>query len=268
MSRMSNDETGDSESKLARGTLECSATEYYSCFSEIMTTDHESSPSASSSSMVEQTGDKNSPNELSGDEPSRDELTGDKPPPDELIGDKPSPNKVDGGEPSANELTGDKPSTKKEVVNECPSSYKEEPGDDPHSISEEQTEDQLCLSVEEQSRTETMPGFMPLDGKNEVNKSPTPAASDDTEIPHNTASSMPPQGIRSIHTFEVKLVCGLLGLGLTVGNDDFNDVVVQKIGIFTPAAAQGQLRYIKHTVYMYTMYTMSLLYHAYTLQGW
>lgn len=42
--------------------------------------------------------------------------------------------------------------------------------------------------------------------------------------------------------FEIKLVRGFLGLGLTLGSDDLKEVVVQKIGFFSPAASQGGLR--------------------------
>ena len=41
--------------------------------------------------------------------------------------------------------------------------------------------------------------------------------------------------------FQVKLVCGLLGLGLTLGNDDLKEVVIKKIGILSSAALQGEL---------------------------
>ena len=42
--------------------------------------------------------------------------------------------------------------------------------------------------------------------------------------------------------FEIKLVRGFLGLGLTLGSDDLKEVVVQKIGFFSPAATQEGLR--------------------------
>lgn len=42
--------------------------------------------------------------------------------------------------------------------------------------------------------------------------------------------------------FEIKLVRGFLGLGLTLGSDDLKEVVVQKIGFFSPAASQGGLK--------------------------
>ena len=41
--------------------------------------------------------------------------------------------------------------------------------------------------------------------------------------------------------FQVKLVCGLLGLGLTLGSDDLKEVVIKKIGILSSAALQGEL---------------------------
>ena len=42
--------------------------------------------------------------------------------------------------------------------------------------------------------------------------------------------------------FEVKLVQGLLGLGLTLGSDELKEIGIQKIRMFSPAATQGELR--------------------------
>ena len=50
------------------------------------------------------------------------------------------------------------------------------------------------------------------------------------------------KGQRSRDVFEVTLVSGLLGLGLTVRGDDFQDIVIQKIRMFSSAATQGELR--------------------------
>ena len=50
------------------------------------------------------------------------------------------------------------------------------------------------------------------------------------------------QGRRSWQVFEVILVGGLLGLGLTLASDDFNDTVIQKIRPFSVAAAERNLR--------------------------
>ena len=47
--------------------------------------------------------------------------------------------------------------------------------------------------------------------------------------------------------FEVKLVQGLLGLGLTLGSDELKEIVIQKIRMFSPAAIQGELRSVKIT---------------------
>ena len=44
------------------------------------------------------------------------------------------------------------------------------------------------------------------------------------------------------HVFEVRLVQGLLGLGVTLGSDDMKEVVIQHIRMFSPAAAQRDLR--------------------------
>lgn len=57
------------------------------------------------------------------------------------------------------------------------------------------------------------------------------------------------QGQRSWQVFEIVLVCGLLGLGLTIGTDDFKDITVQKIRMFSPAANNGQLRYVRVASY-------------------
>lgn len=45
--------------------------------------------------------------------------------------------------------------------------------------------------------------------------------------------------------FQVTLMQGLLGVGLTLGSDDLKEVAVQKIRMFSPAAIQGQLRSVK-----------------------
>lgn len=52
------------------------------------------------------------------------------------------------------------------------------------------------------------------------------------------------QGKRSLSgVFEVKLVQGLLGLGLTLGSDDLKElVIIKKITMFSPAAMQRELR--------------------------
>ena len=54
-------------------------------------------------------------------------------------------------------------------------------------------------------------------------------------------------GRSSLGVFEVKLVAGLLGLGLTLGQDHLKDVVVERIRMFSSAAAQGELRSVHLT---------------------
>ena len=44
--------------------------------------------------------------------------------------------------------------------------------------------------------------------------------------------------------FQVTLVQGLMGVGLTLGSDDLKEVAIKKIRMFSPAATQGQLRSI------------------------
>ena len=41
--------------------------------------------------------------------------------------------------------------------------------------------------------------------------------------------------------FQVKLVRGVLGLGLTLGSDDLKEVAIKKIGTLSSAAVQGEL---------------------------
>ena len=42
--------------------------------------------------------------------------------------------------------------------------------------------------------------------------------------------------------FQVKLVRGMLGLGLTLGSDDLKEVAIKKIGTLSSAAIQGKLK--------------------------
>lgn len=42
--------------------------------------------------------------------------------------------------------------------------------------------------------------------------------------------------------FQVTLLQGLMGVGLTLGSDDLKEVAIKKIRMFSPAATQGQLR--------------------------
>ena len=60
----------------------------------------------------------------------------------------------------------------------------------------------------------------------------------------------PPLGQRSLKVFEVKLVAGLLGLGITLSSDHLKDVVVEKIRMFSPAATQGDLRSVSSVTHL------------------
>ena len=62
----------------------------------------------------------------------------------------------------------------------------------------------------------------------------------------------PPLGQRSLKVFEVKLVAGLLGLGITLSSDHLKDVVVEKIRMFSPAATQGDLRSVGGVTHLIT----------------
>ena len=60
----------------------------------------------------------------------------------------------------------------------------------------------------------------------------------------NVQGKRSPSGV-----FEVKLVQGLLGLGLTLGSDDLKElVIIKKITMFSPAAMQRELRSVTHTL--------------------
>ena len=78
--------------------------------------------------------------------------------------------------------------------------------------------------------------------------------SEQTARIHSSYSQMPScqdsqlsivRGRRSeLSVFEVKLVGGLLGLGLTLGGDEMKEVVIEKIRFLSPAATQGELRLV------------------------
>ena len=60
----------------------------------------------------------------------------------------------------------------------------------------------------------------------------------------NVQGKRSPSGV-----FEVKLVQGLLGLGLTLDSDDLKElVIIKKITMFSPAAMQRELRSVTHTL--------------------
>ena len=67
--------------------------------------------------------------------------------------------------------------------------------------------------------------------------------SEDSES-SNVQGKRSPSGV-----FEVKLVQGLLGLGLTLDSDDLKElVIIKKITMFSPAAMQRELRSVIHTL--------------------
>ena len=66
--------------------------------------------------------------------------------------------------------------------------------------------------------------------------------SSDSDCDGASCQSSDVPGQRSRHAVVVKLVCGVLGLGLTVGTDRLKNVVVTKIRRFSAAATHGELR--------------------------
>ena len=67
-----------------------------------------------------------------------------------------------------------------------------------------------------------------------------------TSLHHNSQSNVVLGQRTELCVFEVKLVQGLLGLGLTLGSDELKEIVIQKIRMLSPAATQGELRSVTH----------------------
>ena len=273
---MSSEEAGgtspvqeNSECKLTQGTVESSSTEYYSCFSEIITT----TDSTSSNSMEEKISDKS---HSSMEEQSRvkscNSETQTRDEPHSAIEEQSSESaccstvqqirceacssmlkqtRDEACSQSEAQTKDEHHSSTEDHTEELkieephPEQMMEQQNTvEPNSSTEEQSEDKTC-SVDELSKNDisTHSANTPFSGEELAKRTPT-SESDDIETPDTAAAVIPtkPQGRNSVCVFEVVLVGGLLGLGLTLASDDFNDTVIQKIRPFSSATTQGDLR--------------------------